>query len=86
MRAVGLKVDITSIAGGFASLPLSRVDIVTVLRRGDGDSVSRILLENVLVLAADQETGRPADRNAMPAVQDTAETGARDLTAPPDLV
>src|SRR5262249_7256417 len=67
MRAVGLKVDITSIAGGFASLPLSRVDIVTVLRRGDGDSVSRILLENVLVLAADQETGRPADRNAMPA-------------------
>jgi pilus assembly protein CpaB len=67
MRAVGLKVDPTSIASGFASLPMSRVDIVTVLRRGDGDSVSRILLENVLVLAADQETGRPADRNALPA-------------------
>jgi len=67
MRAVGIKVDATSIASGFASLPMSRVDIVSVLRRGDGDSVSRVLLENVLVLAADTETGRPPDRNALPA-------------------
>ena len=67
MRAVGIKVDPTSSVSGFASLPMSRVDLVTVLRRGDGDSVSRILLENDLVLAADIETGRPADRNALPA-------------------
>jgi pilus assembly protein CpaB len=67
MRAVGIKVDATSIASGFASLPMSRVDVVSVLRRGDGDSVSRVLLENVLVLAADTETGRPPDRTAIPA-------------------
>jgi pilus assembly protein CpaB len=68
MRAVGIKVDIQSIAGGFASLPLSHVDIISVLRRGDGDSISQILLEDVLVLAADQETQRPGNgSSAMPA-------------------
>jgi Flp pilus assembly protein CpaB len=61
---VGIKVDITAIAGGFASLPLSRVDIISVMRRGDEDSQSITILENVLVLAADQATHR-SDANAM---------------------
>jgi pilus assembly protein CpaB len=67
MRAVGIKVDMTRIAGGFASLPMSHVDIVSTLRRGDENSVSRIILENVLVLAADQESQRVEGKNAMPA-------------------
>jgi pilus assembly protein CpaB len=66
MRAVGIKVNIESIAGGFAALPLSRVDIISVLRRGDDDSLSQTILENVLVLAADDQTQRN-DKNAMPA-------------------
>jgi pilus assembly protein CpaB len=61
MRAVGIKVNVESIAGGFASLPMSHVDIISVLRRGDNDSISQILLEDVLVLAADQEINRPGD-------------------------
>ncbi len=66
MRAVGIKVNIQDIAGGFASLPMSHVDIISVLRRGsDGDSLSQILLENVLVLGADQEMGRKEGQNAM---------------------
>jgi Flp pilus assembly protein CpaB len=67
MRAVGIKVDVTAVAGGFACLPMSHVDIISTLRRGDGDSVSRIILENVLVLAADQESQRVEGKNAMPA-------------------
>jgi pilus assembly protein CpaB len=67
MRAVGLKVNIEQIAGGFASLPMSRVDIISVLRRGDDDSVSQTILENVLVLAADDNTQRAEGKNAMPA-------------------
>jgi pilus assembly protein CpaB len=53
-RAIGIRVNIADIAGGFASLPHSRVDIISTVRRGtDKDSYSQILLENVLVLAAD---------------------------------
>jgi pilus assembly protein CpaB len=60
MRAVGLRVNSEAIAGGFASLPGSRVDIISTVRRpSDDDSHSRVLLENVLVLAADQMKDRP---------------------------
>jgi pilus assembly protein CpaB len=66
-RAVGLRMNIADIAGGFASLPHSRVDIISTVRRGsDKDSYSQVLLENVLVLAADQTTQR-MDAQAMPA-------------------
>ena len=36
-RAVGTRVNMESIAGGFASLPLSRVDVIHTVRRG-GDN------------------------------------------------
>jgi pilus assembly protein CpaB len=65
-RAMGLRCTIEGIAAGFASLPLSRVDILSTVRRGDDkQSYSKVLLQNVLVLAADQEMHRPDDKNAM---------------------
>lgn len=67
-RAMGLRVNMESIAGGFASLPLSRVDIIATIRRGsDKDSFTKVLLENVLVLAADTQMHRDAEGRAMPA-------------------
>jgi pilus assembly protein CpaB len=66
-RAIGIRVTPESIASGFASLPLSRVDLIwTVKRTNDKDSFSQVLLENVLVLAADTRTVREGG-NAMPA-------------------
>lgn len=66
--AVGIRVNPETIAGGFASLPMSRVNIIwTVRRGGDKDSFSKILLENVLVLAADTTTIRSENNTAMPA-------------------
>jgi pilus assembly protein CpaB len=78
MRAVGIKVSIEQIASGFASLPMSHVDVISVLRRGDTDSVSQILLEDVLVLAADAETGRGDGKNAMPATTVTLALSPED--------
>lgn len=67
-RAVGQRVNIEATAGGFASLPLSRVDVVQTVRRGDDKTTyAKIILENVLVLAADQKTTRDESGNAMPA-------------------
>lgn len=67
MRGVGLRVSLENIAGGFASLPGSRVDVISTFRKESDDvSQSRILLENVLVLAADSQSSRD-DRGAMPA-------------------
>jgi len=67
-RAVGIRVNMEAIAGGFAALPHSRVDIIwTVRRGGDRETFSKILLENVLVLAADTTSQRDGDGRAMPA-------------------
>lgn len=67
-RAVGIRVNMEAIAGGFASLPHSRVDIIATIRRGsDKDSFSQVLLENVLVLAADTQMARDDQGRAMPA-------------------
>lgn len=66
--AVGIRVNPESIAGGFASLPGSRVNVIWTVRRGsDKESFSKILLENILVLAADQSTIRNEQGQAMPA-------------------
>jgi pilus assembly protein CpaB len=65
-RAIGIRVSPESIASGFAATPLSRVDVIwTVRRANDKDSASRVLLENVLVLAADQQTVRSENGGAM---------------------
>ena len=67
-QAAGIRVSPESIAGGFASLPHSRVNIISTVRRGDDSkSYSRILLENVLVLAADGTTKINENGQAMPA-------------------
>lgn len=67
-RAVGIRVSTEEIAGGFASLPGSRVDIVSTVRRGDDkSSYAQVLLQNVLVVAADTQMHRDETGRAMPA-------------------
>jgi len=67
-RAVGQRVTMESTASGFASLPHSRVDVIQTVRRGDDkSSYAQIILENVLVLAADSKTSRDENGSAMPA-------------------
>lgn len=67
--AYGIRVNVESIAGGFASLPGSKVNLLWTVRKGDDDkkSFSRILLEDVLVLAADTNPVRDHEGKAMPA-------------------
>jgi pilus assembly protein CpaB len=66
-RAVGVRVNVESAASGFASLPLSRVDIVSTVRRADDKSTyAQVLLENVLVLAADDKMRRDDSGKPMP--------------------
>lgn len=68
MRAVGLRMSLENIASGFASLPGSRVDVYSTIRRGNDDNTySNVLLENVLVLAADTNSKRPEGGAATPA-------------------
>jgi pilus assembly protein CpaB len=67
-RAIGIRVSTEGIAGGWASLPGSRVDVISTIRRGgDDDSFSQVLLEDVLVLAADQANRTNETGGAMPA-------------------
>jgi Flp pilus assembly protein CpaB len=66
-RAVGLRINQETSAAGWATLPLSRVDVINTVRRGDDRSTySQFLLENVLVLAIDQGTQRTEGGQAMP--------------------
>jgi pilus assembly protein CpaB len=68
MRAIGVRVNLADIAGGFASLPGSKVDIISTIRRpSDEDSNASILLQNVLVLAADAVKDRTEGSTALPA-------------------
>ncbi len=52
MRAIALKVNAESLAGGFV-LPGYRVDVVSTTRGNTNESVSKIILQNMLVLAVD---------------------------------
>jgi pilus assembly protein CpaB len=66
-RAVGVRVNVETGAFGFACAPLSRVDVIGTFRRGDDKGTfSRVLLENVLVLAADDKTKRDDNGKPMP--------------------
>jgi pilus assembly protein CpaB len=66
-RATGLRVTLDGSASGFASLPGSRVDILWNRKgSGDGDTFSTVILQNVLVLAADT-TDAPIGTKALPA-------------------
>ncbi len=66
--AVGLRVTLDSSAAGFASLPGSRVDIIWN-RKGHNDDTtfSKLILQNVLVLAADTTADNIQGIKAMPA-------------------
>jgi len=66
LRAIGIRVNSEGIAGGWASLPGSRVDVISTVRRGsDDDSFAQVLLEDVLVLAADGANKTRDDQGAM---------------------
>jgi pilus assembly protein CpaB len=66
-RAVGVRVNLESNVYGFATLPLSRVDIISTVRRADDKATySQVLLENVLVLAADDKMRRDESGKPMP--------------------
>jgi pilus assembly protein CpaB len=55
-EAIAIKVNPESIVGGFVR-PYSKVDVIWTWNRG-ADSLSKTILQNLLVLAADQEPGR----------------------------
>lgn len=79
-QAMGIRVNVESIAGGFASLPLSRVDIYATIRRGtDKDSFTKLILQNVLVLAADTHINRPEDKSAIVATTVTVALKPEDI-------
>jgi pilus assembly protein CpaB len=78
-RAIGIRVSTEGIAGGWASLPGSRVDIISTVRRGgDDDTFSQVLLEDVLVLAADGWNKTNDQGGAMPASVVTLALSAED--------
>lgn len=67
-KAVGLRVTMETIAGGWASLPGNRVDIHWTYRTGsDKESGCVRLFENVQVLAADQNKSSGDGGTALPA-------------------
>jgi pilus assembly protein CpaB len=57
MRAIAIKVNAESLAGGFV-LPGYRVDVVATTRGNAHDSSSKIILQNMLVLAVDTIASR----------------------------
>jgi pilus assembly protein CpaB len=66
-RAIGMQVRMESIAGGWATLPGSRVDVISTIKRPDDKtSFAQILLQNVLVLGVDTAIHRDAEGRAMP--------------------
>jgi pilus assembly protein CpaB len=57
MRAIGIRVTNDTTASGFACVPGSHVDIIWTKRsNNDAESFSKVLLEDVVVLAADTNT------------------------------
>jgi pilus assembly protein CpaB len=63
MRAVALNVNAQSMVGGFV-LPLSHVDIVSVIPGTNGETKARTILQNILVLAVDQIASRDNEKQA----------------------
>jgi len=67
MRAVGVRVNLESGAFGWASLPLARVDVISTVRRADDKATyAQVLLEDVLILAADDKMRRDESGKSMP--------------------
>jgi Flp pilus assembly protein CpaB len=64
MRAIALKVNAESLAGGFV-LPGYRVDVVSTTRGNQHESAARIILQNMLVLAVDTIANRDNQTNSI---------------------
>jgi Flp pilus assembly protein CpaB len=60
-QAVGIRVTQEMSAADFASLPNSRVNLISVLRLGGDKYMKTVLVENVLILAADTHVNQDAD-------------------------
>ncbi len=63
-RAVAIKVTPESLVGGFV-LPGSKVDVMFIMKRGDGDSKTQIVLQDMLVLAVDMKRTRDEGTDAV---------------------
>jgi pilus assembly protein CpaB len=72
MRAVGLNVNAQSMVGGFV-LPHTHVDVLSVITNAKGETYSKTILQNILVLAVDQIAQRPDDKQAVVASTVTVE-------------
>jgi len=62
--AVAIKVSVDAIAGGFVQ-PNSHVDVITTLRRSDGEATSHTLLQNMLVLAVGETPIRDTEKQTI---------------------
>jgi pilus assembly protein CpaB len=61
-QAVGLPVNLATTAHGLATLPGSRVDVMLTIRVGDvNKTMTKVVIENVLVLAADGRVDREGE-------------------------
>ena len=69
-RAVAVEVRAANTAGGFI-LPNDRVDVLLTRTRGDSNFITETLLENIRILAIDQEAQDP-DNQAVMVARDTA--------------
>lgn len=73
-RAVAIRVNPESLAGGFV-LPGSRVDVLHTLRRNGENSMTTTILQNMLVLAVDMNPTADPEKQAM--LGNTVTLGAR---------
>ena len=60
-RTVAIRTTAEKVAGGFV-LPGSRVNVFHTVRHGDKESESRVILQNILVRAVDQQAMKPEDK------------------------
>ncbi|BBE73176.1 Flp pilus assembly protein CpaB [Oharaeibacter diazotrophicus] len=72
MRAVAVRVNAASTAGGFV-LPEDRVDVILIRQAGAGEATSETILQNIRVLAIDQTVEQAGgEKSASVVAQDTA--------------
>jgi pilus assembly protein CpaB len=73
MRAIAIRANLET-STGFV-LPNSRVDLIVTVKRGDQDSWSRIIMQNMQVLAVDlQDVRNPDQKAVIPSVVTLAAT------------
>jgi pilus assembly protein CpaB len=60
-QAVSMKVTADTLVGGFVQAN-TRVDVLITMRRENGESFSKVIMQNMLVLATDQDDMRDPDK------------------------